>query len=98
MDFKLVSDYQPQGDQPQAIEQMVRGLNEGAAHQVLLGVTGSGKTAVYLAAMKTVLDQGRSAILLVPEIGLTPAVAADVHDRFGGEVAILHSWLFEAIP
>ena len=59
------------------------------------GVTGSGKTAVYLAAMKNVLDQGRSAILLVPEIGLTPAVAADVHNRFGDEVAILHSGLSE---
>ncbi len=44
MDFKLVSEYQPQGDQPQAIEQMVRGLNDGEQHQVLLGVTGSGKT------------------------------------------------------
>jgi primosomal protein N' (replication factor Y) len=62
---------------------------------LLHGVTGSGKTAVYLAAMKSVLDQGRSAILLVPEIGLTPAVAADVHDRFGDEVAILHSGLSE---
>ncbi len=60
---------------------------------LLHGVTGSGKTAVYLAAMKSVLDAGRSAILLVPEIGLTPAVAADVHDVFGDEVAILHSGL-----
>jgi len=62
---------------------------------LLHGVTGSGKTAVYLAAMKSALDQGRSAILLVPEIGLTPAVAADVHDKFGDEVAILHSALSE---
>jgi primosomal protein N' (replication factor Y) len=62
---------------------------------LLHGVTGSGKTAVYLAAMKSVLDEGRSAILLVPEIGLTPAVAADVHDKFGDEVAILHSALSE---
>ena len=60
---------------------------------LLHGVTGSGKTAVYLAAMKSVLDAGRSAILLVPEIGLTPAVAADVHEVFGDEVAILHSGL-----
>src|SRR4051812_8277074 len=60
---------------------------------LLHGVTGSGKTAVYLAAMKSVLDTGGTAILLVPEIGLTPAVAADVHDVFGNEVAILHSGL-----
>ena len=57
------------------------------------GVTGSGKTAVYLAAMRAVLEAGRSAILLVPEIGLTPAVAADLHQIFGDEVAILHSAL-----
>jgi primosomal protein N' (replication factor Y) len=60
---------------------------------LLHGVTGSGKTAVYLQAMKSVLDSGRSAILLVPEIGLTPAVAADVHQAFGNEVALLHSAL-----
>ena len=60
---------------------------------LLHGVTGSGKTAVYLAAMKSVLDVGGSAILLVPEIGLTPAVAADVHVVFGSEAAILHSAL-----
>lgn len=60
---------------------------------LLHGVTGSGKTAIYLAAMRSVLDAGRSAILLVPEIGLTPAVAADLHEAFGEEVAILHSAL-----
>jgi primosomal protein N' (replication factor Y) len=60
---------------------------------LLHGVTGSGKTAVYLASMRAVLEAGRSAILLVPEIGLTPAVAADLHQIFGDEVAILHSAL-----
>jgi len=60
---------------------------------LLHGVTGSGKTAVYLAGMRAVLDAGRSAILLVPEIGLTPAIAADLHQIFGDEVAILHSAL-----
>jgi excinuclease ABC subunit B len=44
MDFKLVSTFQPQGDQPQAIQQLVEGVNAGARDQVLLGVTGSGKT------------------------------------------------------
>jgi len=63
------------------------------AGMLLHGVTGSGKTAVYLAGMRAVLDAGRSAILLVPEIGLTPAVAADLHQTFGDEVAILHSAL-----
>jgi len=63
------------------------------AGMLLHGVTGSGKTAVYLAGMRGVLEAGRSAILLVPEIGLTPAVAADLHQIFGEEVAILHSAL-----
>ena len=60
---------------------------------LLHGVTGSGKTAVYLAAMQAVLESGRSAILLVPEIGLTPAAAANLHQVFGDQVAILHSAL-----
>ncbi|MGH9601081.1 MAG: replication restart helicase PriA, partial [Terriglobales bacterium] len=60
---------------------------------LLYGVTGSGKTAVYLAAMQAVLAQGRSAILLVPEIGLTPAAAANLCQVFGEEVALLHSAL-----
>ncbi len=60
---------------------------------LLHGVTGSGKTAVYLAAMQSVLAAGRSAIMLVPEIGLTPRAAADLHQAFGDEVAILHSAL-----
>jgi primosomal protein N' (replication factor Y) len=63
------------------------------AAMLLHGVTGSGKTAIYLAAMRSVLDAGRPSILLVPEIGLTPAVAADLHQVFGEEVAILHSAL-----
>lgn len=79
----------------QAALDRIRALVEAKkfAGVLLHGVTGSGKTAVYLAAMKSVLDAGGSAILLVPEIGLTPAVAADVHDVFGDEVAILHSGL-----
>ena len=44
MDFKLVSEYSPQGDQPQAIEKIVKGINDGLKAQTLLGVTGSGKT------------------------------------------------------
>ena len=60
---------------------------------LLHGVTGSGKTAVYLAAMRRALDQGKSAILLVPEIGLTPAMAAQLHHAFASDVALLHSAL-----
>jgi primosomal protein N' (replication factor Y) len=73
----------------------IRAAVDGARFRGVLlhGVTGSGKTAVYLTAMHAVLEVGRSSILLVPEIGLTPAVAADLHQIFGEEVAILHSAL-----
>jgi primosomal protein N' (replication factor Y) len=58
---------------------------------LLHGVTGSGKTEVYLNAMDVALAAGRSALMLVPEIALTPAVAGQFHARFGERVAILHS-------
>jgi primosomal protein N' (replication factor Y) len=60
---------------------------------LLYGVTGSGKTAVYLAAMQKALDRGMSAILLVPEIGLTPQTAGLLDAAFGRKVALLHSAL-----
>ena len=58
---------------------------------LLHGVTGSGKTEVYLNAIDRVLAEGRSALMLVPEIALTPAVAGQFYARFGDRVAILHS-------
>ena len=60
---------------------------------LLHGVTGSGKTAVYLAAMQKALDQGLASILLVPEIGLTPQTAGLLDQAFGQKVALLHSAL-----
>ncbi len=60
---------------------------------LLYGVTGSGKTAVYLAAMQKALDRGLSSILLVPEIGLTPQMAGLLDAAFGQKVALLHSAL-----
>jgi primosomal protein N' (replication factor Y) len=58
---------------------------------LLHGVTGSGKTEVYLNCIEAVLAEGRSALLLVPEIALTPAMAGQFFARFGDRVAILHS-------
>ncbi len=58
---------------------------------LLQGVTGSGKTEIYLNAIDRALALGRGALMLVPEIGLTPAVAGQFHHRFGARVAILHS-------
>ena len=60
---------------------------------LLYGVTGSGKTAVYLAAMQRALDRGLASILLVPEIGLTPQTAGLLDQAFGQKVALLHSAL-----
>lgn len=58
---------------------------------LMQGVTGSGKTEVYMRAIDAVLAMGRNALLLVPEIALTPAVAGQFFHRFGDQVAILHS-------
>jgi primosomal protein N' (replication factor Y) len=58
---------------------------------LLQGVTGSGKTEVYLSAIEAALATGRNALLLVPEIALTPAMAGQFFHRFGKQVAILHS-------
>ncbi len=58
---------------------------------LLHGITGSGKTEVYLNCIEATVAQGRSALLLVPEIALTPAMAGQFFSRFGDRVAILHS-------
>ncbi|MBX9601525.1 MAG: primosomal protein N' [Bryobacteraceae bacterium] len=63
---------------------------------LLQGITGSGKTEVYLRAIEAALAAGRGAILLVPEIGLTPAAAGQFLSRFGDRVAILHSAFHDA--
>ena len=84
-------------EQKEALERILASVaSQKFGGSLLHGVTGSGKTAVYLAAMRQVLETGRSSILLVPEIGLTPAVAADLHQVFADEVAILHSGLTDA--
>ena len=86
------ADFRFNAAQSGAFDRVQSAISAGKFTGILLhGVTGSGKTAVYLEAMKSVLEAGRSAILLVPEIGLTPAIAADVHHAFGDQVAILHS-------
>ena len=62
---------------------------------LLFGVTGSGKTEVYLRAIEATLAEGRGAIYLVPEIGLTPLLARRMQARFGDTLALLHSGLSE---
>jgi primosomal protein N' (replication factor Y) len=78
--------------QRKAVDAIHAALRSRTFHAFLLeGVTGSGKTEVYLNAIDAVLEQGRSALMLVPEIALTPAVAGQFLQRFGNNVAILHS-------
>lgn len=80
--------------QQQAYEGLLSLANRPqAACGVLLGVTGSGKTTVYLHLIRTMLEQGKSAMLLVPEIALTPQMIAAFSSHFGKEVAVLHSSL-----
>ena len=66
---------------------------ERSARYLLHGVTGSGKTEIYLRAIDETLRQGRRAILLVPEIALTPQTVRRVSERFPGRVALLHGSL-----
>ncbi len=80
--------------QTEALASLAAAMSRGGFQPHLLyGVTGSGKTAVYVAAMQRALAAGRSSLLLVPEIGLTPATAAQMVAAFGSEVALLHSQL-----
>jgi primosomal protein N' (replication factor Y) (superfamily II helicase) len=81
-------------EQRAAYEQLVSSLDHGAFQTYLLrGITGSGKTEVYLQALEHVLEQGRDAIILVPEISLTPQTVGRFKARFREAIAVLHSGL-----
>jgi len=85
---------EPTAAQGAALDAVVGRLGDPAARPLLLhGVTGSGKTEVYLRAVAAALERGRSAIVLVPEIALTPQTAGRFVERFGDAVAIMHSQL-----
>jgi primosomal protein N' (replication factor Y) (superfamily II helicase) len=79
--------------QSTALSRIVQGLDEQGGRFLLYGATGSGKTEVYLQACEAALERGRGAILLVPEIALTPQALGRFHARFGDRVALLHSGL-----
>jgi primosomal protein N' (replication factor Y) len=84
------------GDQQRAVTEIVAALDgeaDAAPKLLLHGVTGSGKTEVYLAAVEAALSRGRGAIVLVPEIGLAPQAVARFRARLGDRVAVLHSAL-----
>lgn len=78
--------------QQSALDNIEEAINGGGKKEFLIhGVTGSGKTEVYLRSIKKCLNKGKGAILLVPEIALTPQMVAYFKDRLPGEVALLHS-------
>lgn len=86
----------PTGEQRSALERIGALLDARAfAETLIYGVTGSGKTYVYLEAIKRVVAQGGRAIVLVPEISLTPQTARHFEAAFGDRVAVLHSALSE---
>ncbi|BDE06443.1 primosomal protein N' [Vulcanimicrobium alpinum] len=86
--------YQPTDEQREAIARLAGAIDARTFSQLLLhGVTGSGKTFVYLHAIARVLARGGRAIVLVPEIALTPQTAARFEAAFGDRVAVLHSAL-----
>lgn len=81
-------------EQQQAENLIEEAINDHRSKPILIeGVTGSGKTEVYLQSISKVIDKGQSAILLVPEISLTPLMVKRVRARFGNRVAVLHSGL-----
>ncbi|MBC7248587.1 MAG: primosomal protein N' [Actinobacteria bacterium] len=91
--FPPVASHVLNRDQEAALRQIIAGLERGGGVFLLHGVTGSGKTEVYLHAIEDVLQKGKSALVLVPEIALTPQMVQRFKGRLGEEVAVLHSRL-----
>ncbi|WEV38120.1 primosomal protein N' [Lactobacillus sp. ESL0680] len=83
-------------EQQAALDQIVPAIQTAKPQTFLLeGITGSGKTEVYLHAISQTLASGKNALMLVPEISLTPQMVTQVKERFGEQVAVLHSGLSE---
>ncbi len=81
-------------EQTEVLEKLEAGIDENNFHTFLLhGVTSSGKTEVYIRAMKKALSYGKTAILLIPEISLTPQTVDRFYSHFGDIIAVLHSKL-----
>jgi primosomal protein N' (replication factor Y) len=90
-DFEKTDPYPPSEAQENAISQILAA--KGKKEFLLFGITGSGKTEVYLQCAQTILDRGESILFLVPEISLTPQMILWITGRFPGQVAVLHSRL-----
>ncbi|MCF8008908.1 MAG: primosomal protein N' [Halanaerobiales bacterium] len=93
-DQKLIKDLDPSKEQQRALDIIKKDLfNKKSKTYLLHGVTGSGKTEIYIQLIRKVINKDRSAILLVPEISLTPVMVKRFYSRFGEKIAILHSGL-----
>jgi primosomal protein N' (replication factor Y) len=92
--FRINEDHTLTAAQASVLEQIEQQMNSATYSAFLLhGVTGSGKTEIYMRAMHKALELGRSAMMLVPEIALTPVFSRQLRARFGDQVAIFHSSL-----
>ncbi len=86
--------YKPTPEQKTVIDYLYKAIDEENIEKILLrGVTGSGKTEVFLQAIEKVIKMGKNAIMLVPEISLTPQMVQRFVSRFGNMVAVIHSGL-----
>jgi primosomal protein N' (replication factor Y) len=93
-DYKMADALKPTAEQETALKEIKAAVDQNKPEKILLyGITGSGKTEVYMQAIAHVLDKGRSAIVLVPEISLTPQLIQRFSNRFGDHIAVLHSHL-----
>ena len=79
--------------QKNAVDAITAAMDEKGGRFLLNGVTGSGKTEVYIRCIRHALEKGQGAIVLVPEIALTPQMVSWFHGRFGDQAAVLHSGL-----
>ena len=89
---KEISNIKLNQDQKTAIQKVKESSNTFKPF-LLYGVTGSGKTEVYMHMISNVIDNGKEAIVLVPEISLTPQLVGNFKKRFGNDIAVLHSGL-----
>ena len=78
-DFKIVADFEPTGDQPQAIDALSKGLQDGLKHQTLLGVTGSGKTFTMAQIVKELDEAGDVARTVELEVNIRYLFPSEVH-------------------
>ena len=95
-DFPKTFPWQLNAEQQQAVSRILAAEAQGEATTFLLeGITGSGKTEVYLQSIAEILNKGKTAMMLVPEIALTPQMVQRFKSRFGKAVAVLHSGLLQ---